>query len=190
MTPPLLTLLDTPAVAVPRLETPDLLLRCPLPTDLPEFTALLNDPAFYRFLGNKPQTEEEVWRRMLGQLGHWAMFGYGAWSIEEKATGRYCGSVGFFDFQRDLTPSLKGTLEAGWTIAPRLHGRGYASQALQAALAWIEPRFPHARLTCLIDPDNVASLAVARKFHFHEFARATYHGEPIVLLERLTDFSG
>ncbi|RSK42542.1 N-acetyltransferase [Hymenobacter perfusus] len=181
---PFLSLPADPAALVPRLETPDLLLRGPQVSDLPEFTALHNDPVFYRFLGNKPQTEEEVWRRMLGQLGHWAMFGYGAWSIEEKATGRYIGSVGFFDFQRDLTPSLKDTLEAGWTIAPRLHGRGYATQALQAALAWIEPRFPAARLTCIIDPDNAASLNVARKFGFHEFARTTYHNEPIVLLER------
>ncbi|MET4107079.1 GNAT family N-acetyltransferase [Hymenobacter sp. UYP22] len=186
MMPPL-TLLNTPAVTVPELETPDLLLRGPRVSDLPEFTALANDPAFYRFLGNKPQSEEDVWRRMLGQLGHWALLGYGAWAIEEKASGRYCGSVGFFDNQRDLTPSLKGTLEAGWTIAPRLHGRGYASQAIQAALAWIEPRFPQARLTCIIDPDNVASLNVARKFGFHEFARTTYHNEPIVLLERTTD---
>ncbi|RSK47041.1 GNAT family N-acetyltransferase [Hymenobacter rigui] len=183
MTHPL-SLLTAAPLLVPLLETPDLLLRAPLATDLPEFTALANDPAFYRFLGNKPQTEEEVWRRMLGQLGHWAMFGYGAWSIEEKATGRYCGSVGFFDFQRDLTPSLKGTLEAGWTIAPRLHGRGYATQAIQAALDWITPRFPAERITCIIDPDNIASLAVARKFGFSEFARATYHNAPIVLLER------
>jgi RimJ/RimL family protein N-acetyltransferase len=182
---PFLSLPANPAALVPRLETPDLWLRAPLPTDLPEFTALANDPAFYRFLGNKPQTEEDVWRRMLGQLGHWAMFGYGAWSIEEKATGRYCGSVGFFDFRRNLTPSLKGTLEAGWTIAPRLHGRGYASQAVQAALIWIEPRFPQARLTCIIDPDNVASLKVARKFGFQEFARTMYHNAPIVLLERV-----
>ena len=183
-TPSPLTLLDGPPALVPQLETADLLLRGPLPADLPEFTAVANDPAFYRFLGNKPYTEEELWRRMMGQLGHWAMFGYGAWTVEEKATGRFLGSVGFFDFQRDLTPSLKGTLETGWTIAPRAHGRGYATQALQAALAWIEPRFPAARLTAIIDPDNVASLAVARKFNFHEFARATYHQEPIVLLER------
>ncbi|MFD2786665.1 GNAT family N-acetyltransferase [Hymenobacter rubripertinctus] len=183
MTVPL-SLLTTPAGLVPQLETPDLLLRAPLVADLPEFTAISNDPVFYRFLGNKPQSEEEVWRRMLGQLGHWTLFGYGPWAIEEKSTGLFIGTAGFFDFQRNLTPSLKGTLETGWTIAPRVQGRGYATQALQAALAWMEPRLPAARLTCIIDPDNVASLAIARKFNFHEFARATYHQEPIVLLER------
>jgi hypothetical protein len=51
-------------------------------------------------------------------------------------------------------------------------------------LAWVEPRFPTARLTCIIDPENVASLSLARKFSFHEFSRAVYHNAPIVLLER------
>lgn len=180
----MLTLRDAPAPLVPPLETPDLLLRGPQPTDLPAAVALHQHPDFYRFLGGKPHAEEDVWRRMLGQLGHWAMFGYGSWAIEEKTTGHFIGSVGFFDFQRDLTPSLKGTLEAGWVLDPRLHGRGYASQAVQAALAWIEPRFPVARLTCIIDPDNAASLGVARKFGFREFARTIYHDAPIVLLER------
>lgn len=186
----MLTLHNAPAPLVPLLETPDLLLRGPQPTDLLAAVALHQHPKFYRFLGGKPHAQEDVWRRMLGQLGHWAMFGYGAWAIEEKATGCFIGSVGFFDFQRDLTPSLTGTLEAGWTLDPRLHGRGYASQAVQAALAWIMPRFPTARLTCIIDPDNAASLGVAHKFGFHEFARTTYHNSPVVLLERFADSSG
>lgn len=183
MTQPLRLLPSSPSL-VPELETPDLLLRGPRVTDLPEAAAIAADPAFYRYLGNKPQTEEDTWRRMLGQQGHWSLLGFGAWAIEEKATGYYLGTVGFFDFQRDLTPFLKGTLEAGWVLAPRAHGRGYASQAVQAALDWAEPRFPTARITCIIDPDNAASLAVARKFGFREFARTTYHAEPIVLLER------
>ncbi|SMB99642.1 GCN5-related N-acetyltransferase [Hymenobacter roseosalivarius DSM 11622] len=142
------------------------------------------DPVFYRFLGNKSFSHEDVWRRLLSQLGHWAMLGYGSWAIEEKATGHYLGSVGFFDFQRDLTPSLSGTPEAGWVLTPRVHGRGYASQALQAALDWADAHLRAERITCLIDPDNVASLRLAGKFGFQEFARTTYQEGPIVLLER------
>ncbi|MCB2379439.1 GNAT family N-acetyltransferase [Hymenobacter sp. BT635] len=183
MKPPL-SLLATPASVVPLLETADLLLRGPRPSDLPAAAAMHADPAFYRFLGNKPHSPEDVWRRLLGQLGHWAMLGYGSWSIEEKATGEYIGTVGFFDFQRDLTPSISGTPEAGWVLSPRVHGRGYASQALQAALGWAEANMPAERLTCIIDPDNVASLRLAGKFGFQEFARTTYHDEPIMLLER------
>lgn len=172
---------------VPILETADLHLRGPQLTDLPEAAAMHADPVFYRFLGNKPNSDEEVWRRILAQLGHWAMVGYGSWAIEEKATGRYVGTVGFFDFQRDLTPSLKGIPEAGWVLAPHAHGRGYASQALQAALTWADAHLPVDRITCIIDPDNTASLRLAQKFDFQEFARTTYHDSAIVLLERLRD---
>ncbi|MBC6611816.1 GNAT family N-acetyltransferase [Hymenobacter sp. BT507] len=182
-----LNLRTTPLPLVPLLETADLYLRAPYPTDLPEAAAMHTDPVFYRFLGNKPNSEEEVWRRMLAQLGHWAMLGYGAWAIEEKATGRYLGTVGFFDFQRDLTPSLKGIPEAGWVLAPHVHGRGYGSQALHAALAWADAQLPTNRITCIIDPDNIASLNLARKFGFQEFARATYHNDTIVVLERLRE---
>ncbi|WP_303310925.1 GNAT family N-acetyltransferase [Hymenobacter sp. BT730] len=178
------SLLSAPAPLVPVLDTPDLLLRGPRPTDLHEGAAMHQDPEFYRFLGGKPHSEEDVWRRMLSHMGHWGMLGYGSWSIEEKATGRFVGTVGFFDVQRDLTPSLKGTPEAGWVLAPRLHGRGYASQALQAALAWADEHLPTPRTTCIIDPGNTASLHLANKFGYQEFARAMYHGEEIVLLER------
>lgn len=183
MIPPI-SLLATPYAGVPVLETPDLLLRGPRVTDLPEFAAIVTDPDFYRYVGGKPQTEEDAWRRLLAQQGHWTLMGYGAWSVEEKATGRFIGTVGFFDFQRDLTPSIKGTLEAGWALAPRIHGRGYASQAVQAALQWADVHFPTSRMTCIIDPGNAASLKVAYKFGFQQFAQTSYHDEPILLLER------
>lgn len=183
MKPPFCLLAD-PVPVVPLLETPDLLLRGPQPGDLPEAAAMHTDPAFYRFSGNKPTSYEDVWRRMLSQLGLWAMLGYGSWAIEEKATGRYLGMVGFFDFQRELEPSISGTPEAGWVLTPLVHRRGYASQALHVALAWADAHLRAERITCIVDPDNVASLRLAAKFGFQEFARSTYYDDPIIMLER------
>jgi RimJ/RimL family protein N-acetyltransferase len=40
-------------------------------------------------------------------------------------------------------------------------------------------------MTCIIHPDNAASLRVARKLGFGEIARSTYHDSPVVVLERL-----
>lgn len=181
---PLLTLGGLTPATIPVLETPDLVLRTPRAEDLPEAAALHHDPRFYRYLGGQPHDEETVWRRMLSHLGHWVMLGYGSWALEEKTTGRYAGTVGFFDVQRALTPSLKGTPEAGWVLAPRLHGRGYARQALAAALAWADTHLPAPRTACIIDPDNAASLRLAHRFGYREYARSPYHGQDIVLLER------
>ncbi|MBC8085595.1 MAG: GNAT family N-acetyltransferase [Hymenobacter sp.] len=173
-----------PLTRVPVLETPRMLLRGHQPADLSEYAAMWADPAFFRYLGGKPLSEEEVWRKMLAQQGHWLLLGYGFWAVEEKSTGRFIGCVGFSDYNRDLTPSIKGIPEIGWVLVPRLHGQGYATEAIRAALAWGVAHFRTPQTVCIIDPDNVASLGVARKFGYQELARPMYKGHPIVLLSR------
>lgn len=169
---------------IPVLETARLVLRGHQPGDLPEYAAMWTDPNYFRYLGGKPLSEEDAWRKMLAQQGHWSLMGYGCWAVEEKSTGLFVGCAGFSDFNRDLTPSIKGIPEIGWVLAPRVHGQGYATEAVQAALAWGEQHFHRKQTVCIIDPDNVASLAVARKFGYQELARPLYRGQPIVLLSR------
>ena len=95
------------------------------------------------------------------------------------------GEIGFGDFQRTLEPSFGDTPEAGWALAPNAHGKGYASEALAAVLAWGEQHFgPDARTVCMINIDNAASVKVAEKMGFAPFAYATYRNEPVILFER------
>ena len=116
--------------------------------------------------------------------GHWAILGFGFWAVEEKASGRFVGAVGFLSLKRALEPPLGDTPEIGWVLDPAVHGRGYASEAVEAALAWGHGHFGPVRTVCIIDPNNEPSLRLAAKFGYHEYARTTYHAEPIVLLER------
>lgn len=174
-----------PTETIPTLSTDRLLLRSFRPEDATEFAALHQDPAFYRFLGGKPHSAEDVWRRMLSHRGHWSWLGYGYWAVEEKATGRFSGAVGFAELHRDLTPSIAGVPEAGWVLAPRLHRGGYGTEAVAAIMAWGDAHFGNSPTVCIIDPDNVASLALAAKFGYQEIARPIYHDAPIVLLERV-----
>jgi RimJ/RimL family protein N-acetyltransferase len=37
-----------------------------------------------------------------------------------------------------MQPSLGSAPEAGWVMAPRAHGKGYATEAVRAALAWAD----------------------------------------------------
>jgi len=172
------------AIQVPVLETERLLLRGYQLADLSEFAAMWTEPDFYRFLGGKPQSEEDVWRRLMGLVGHWVLMGYGYWAVEEKSTGRFIGNIGFSDYNRDLTPSIKGIPEIGWVLAPRVHGLGYATEAVRAALAWGDQHFAQKRTVCIIDPANTPSLHVAQKFGYQEFARTTYKEQPIIILSR------
>ena len=116
--------------------------------------------------------------------GHWVVLGYGFWAVEEKDSGRFVGGVGFLNLKRDLDPPLGDAPEIGWVLDPAVHGLGYASEAVLAALEWGEHHFGPVRTVCIIDPENQPSLRVAAKFGYREYARSTYHGAPIVLLER------
>jgi RimJ/RimL family protein N-acetyltransferase len=119
-------------------------------------------------------------------MGVWQLCGYGFWAVEEKATGQFIGAVGFGAWQRDITPSLKGWPEVGWVLAAHTHGRGYATEAAQAALAWGDEHLPQSRTVCLIDVDNQPSLRLAAKCGYQEFGRVLYKDLPVVMLERFS----
>ncbi|MFD2781149.1 GNAT family N-acetyltransferase [Novosphingobium pokkalii] len=44
-----------------------------------------------------------------------------------------------------------------------MHGKGYASEALAAALAWLDRTMKPPSSVCIIAPDNVASLKMAER---------------------------
>jgi len=172
------------SLPIPVLETARLRLRGFQLADLDAYVGIWQEPAFYRYLSPRPMAEEEVWTIMLRSMGHWALQGFGFWAVEEKASGRFLGAVGFADARRDMVPSIKGVPEMGWVLAASAHGQGYASEAVAAAQAWGDAHFGGARTVCIMDPDNLASRRVAEKFGFREFAYTTYKGEPTLLMER------
>ena len=179
-----LQLLNTSLAAVPVVETARLRLRGYRADDLGPFVAMWQEPAYYRYLAPAPLPTEEIWKTMLRNAGHWAVLGFGFWVVEERATGRLVGFIGFGNLKRELLPPLGAAPEIGWVLAPAVHGRGYAAEGVTAALAWGEQHFGPGRTVCIIHPDNEPSLRLAARFGYREYARTTYKNEPIVLLER------
>ncbi len=171
-------------IAIPCLETARLLLRAHRQEDYPDCQALWGDPKVTRHIGGRPQSGEEVWQRLLRYVGHWCWQGYGFWVVIEKDSGRLVGEVGFADFKRDLQPPLNGEPEAGWVLAPWSHGRGYATEAMRAALSWGETRFGSSRIVCLIAPENLTSIRVAQKCGFVAAGTATYQDTSTLVFER------
>ena len=143
------------------------------------------DPAVTTYIGGgKPSTREESWARLLRYGGLWPLLGFGYWVIEEKATRRFAGEAGFADFKRALEPSFGDAPEAGWTVAPWAHGKGFATEAVQAAIGWADASLSSPRTVCMIDPQNVTSINVAQKCGYREFERTTFREKPIILFER------
>lgn len=166
---------------IPVIETKRTILRPHRLADFDAYAQMWADPVVTRFIA-KPRTREEGWQRFLRHAGSWSLIGYGFWAVEEKASGRFVGEAGFHDLKRDLAPSIEGLPEAGWGFAADMHGKGLASEVVGGFVKWADGRFP--RTVCIIDPNNGASLRVAEKNGYREYARTTYHGEPTIMLER------
>jgi RimJ/RimL family protein N-acetyltransferase len=170
--------------AVPTIETARLRLRGHRLGDFGDCAAMWADAAVARHIGGRTFSAEESWSKMLRYAGLWALLGFGYWAIEEKASGRFAGEAGFADFKREIEPSFDGAPEIGWALAPWAHGKGFATEAVGAAVAWADGQFGAARTVCLIDPENAASIRVAEKCGYREFARTTYKNQPTILFER------
>ena len=173
-----------PAMDIPVIETPRLILRGHRLDDFPDCAAMWADPIVTRHIGGKAFSEEETWARFLRYAGHWLLLDFGYWAIEEKNTGSFVGELGFADYKREIKPSLKGVPELGWALASEAHGKGYATEAVGAALIWGEARFASARTVCIIHPENLASIHVAEKCGYKEFQRTTYKSHATIIFDR------
>ena len=142
------------------------------------------DAGVTRYIGGRPFSGEEVWARLIRYVGHWALMGFGFWLIEEKSTASFAGELGFANFKREIEPPLGNTPELGWALATRVHGKGYATEAVRAALSWGDARLDAAQTVCLIHPENLASIRVAHKCGYRQLNQTTYRGEPTILFVR------
>ena len=167
----------------PRIETERLVLQAHQVDDFDAVTAMWSDPDVVRYIGGRASTREECWARLLRYAGSWAMLGFGFWTFRDKATGVYLGEGGLLQGQRSLDPGFGATPEVGWALIPAAHGKGYAREAVSAALGWADAR-GLGRTVCLIEPDNGPSIKLAEKLGFSEYARTTYHGARVNLYER------
>ena len=170
--------------AAPVLETARLILRPFEESDLDAQARTLGDPEIVRHLGGTPFSREDTWRRLLCAPGLWTLLGFGYWAVVRREDGAYVGQLGFADFKREMTPAIEGLPEIGWILAPDMHGRGYATEAAQAALGWGDAVLKAPEYVAIIDAANAASIRVAEKCGFNENEPATYRGEPILLFRR------
>jgi len=169
---------------IPSIETERLLLRAHKAQDLDACAGMWGDPAVTKFIGGKPFTREEVWARMLRYTGHWQWFGFGFWLLEERETGRFVGEAGLADFKRDIDPPLICGPEAGWALAAHAFGKGFATEALMAVTAWHATQHKPQTISCVIHPQNAASIKVAIKCGFRAGQRAVYKGQPTTVYVR------
>lgn len=169
---------------VPSLETDRLLFQAPRREDFEDFAAMRADPIVARYTSGKPESANATWGRLLHYRGLWGIMGFGFWMVREKQTGRFVGTIGFNEAHRGLTPSMDGIPEAGWVLASWCHGKGFATEGVKAACAWLDTQTPYRRSVCIIAPANTPSIRIAEKNGFSQFATTQYLNEETLMFER------
>jgi len=168
----------------PRIETDRLVLRSFRQGDLDAHAATLADEEVMRHIGGKPIIREDAWRRLLGGIGMWSLVGMGPWAVELKSDNRMIGHLGFFQFERDMTPSIIGEPEMGWIFDRTVHGQGIAFEAGQAALRWAEQEIAAETYPAIIDLENAPSIRLAERLGFVREGDAAYRDGTVAFFRR------
>jgi RimJ/RimL family protein N-acetyltransferase len=139
------------------LETERLTLRMWREDDFEDYARICGDAEVMRFLGGYAFSRADAWRHMAFLIGHWHLRGFGHWAVEEKASGRVIGRLGF------LNPVGWPAFEIGWTLGRESWGKGYAIEGARRALAYAFTEMDKDHVISLIAPENTASIKVAER---------------------------
>jgi RimJ/RimL family protein N-acetyltransferase len=87
--------------------------------------------------------------------------GFGLWAVIARTDGRFVGDCGpmLQPVDDQLIP------EVGYHIVPAEQGRGYATEAARACVAWVFANTRFDLVCSLVAPENAPSRAVAAKVH-------------------------
>lgn len=151
----------TATAAVRRTER--LLLRPPVAADAEALYAWASDPRMMEHMGRGPWSRAEVADAMERWTGHWREHGFGVWVVEELSSGEPIGRCGL-SFHR----AWPDDPEVGWWIAPERQGRGLATEAGRAAVAFGLETLGLARLVSICLEENLPSRRVMAKLGFEK----------------------
>jgi ribosomal-protein-alanine N-acetyltransferase len=142
------------------LETKHLILRRLLPDDLDSLYALYSDEEIRRYFPEGTLTYEETKDELEWFLnGHPDHPQLGLWATIHKDTDHFIGRCGLLPWTIEQCPEV----EVAYLLDKAYWGQGLATEAAQAIADYGFEQLHLSRLICLIDPQNQASIRVARK---------------------------
>ena len=143
-------------------DTPRLSLERFAPQDAPFVLALLNDPGWLRYIGDRGIRTPEAARDYIekGPMAMYAREGFGLWRTSLRDSGEPIGMAGLIK-----RPTLDD-VDLGFAFLPAYRGRGYALEAARGCVAHARDALGLARIVAIVSPDNADSLHLVRKLGF------------------------
>ena len=162
--------------------TERLLLRRSRPEDAEAISAYRSDPEVHRYQGwDRTDPEgiraeiEKMATRAPGEPGGWMQL-----SVVERQSGRLVGDVGL-----SLADDEPGVVKIGYTMAPEFQGKGYATEAVGALVAYAFDKLGADVVRAFASAENVPSHRVAEKVGMHLVERLERrHGDEAFYIVR------
>ncbi|HEV2707685.1 MAG TPA: GNAT family N-acetyltransferase [Pyrinomonadaceae bacterium] len=155
------------------LETERLLLRRWTPADARTLFAFASDPETMRFIGDGSawvdiaRAHQWITRR----VADYETVGYSPYAVVERASGRIVGSCGF------TYVAALSEIDLGYVFERASWGRGYATEAARAVLAYGFDRLGFEEVTANTVPEHYASRRVLEKIGFEFRGLRRYEGD-------------
>jgi RimJ/RimL family protein N-acetyltransferase len=158
------------------LETERLILRPLTGDDFDDYAAMMADPQVADGLAEPVgRSPADAWRSLAVFIGHREIRGYSHWAVVERATGRFAGRAG------PWRPHGFPGLGVGWCFARAHWGKGYATEAARAAIAYCFGDLDAEEVISVIRPGNTRSVAVAERIGHRFLREVDYKGGPALV---------
>ena len=140
-------------------ETDRLQVRLLTVDDAAFIVALLNDPAFLQYIGDRGvrTTGDAVAYLLKGPLASYAQHGFGLFLVSLKADGIPIGICGLL--KRDVLEDV----DIGFAFLPAYVGKGYAFEAACATLDYGRTIHGLKRIVAVTSPTNASSIRLLEK---------------------------
>jgi len=157
------------------LETERLVLRPPTVDDLPFILEQMNTDAVMRYLGGELRSPREVHEGLEADIAAFSDGGHRRWTVWLKGEKQRVGRCGLFHVRTHAAPEpLRGQNEIGWTLAKDFWGRGYATEAARAVLAFAFATLAFPVVYSQTSDSNAPSTRMMRRLGFQRRSELDY----------------
>jgi RimJ/RimL family protein N-acetyltransferase len=131
-------------------------------TDAAGMLALLNEPGFHQYIGDRGVRTQEQARDYIrnGPFASYVNHGFGMYVIERRSDGAWMGNAGLV--RRDGLIHV----DVGYALLGEFSGQGYALEAARAVVVYARDMLRIRTLCAIVSKGNARSVALLEKLGF------------------------